>query len=334
MNLHTAIVSIVVPLYNEEGNVKELAETIHGVMSGTGYPFEILLVNDGSSDGTALAMLALSKTYPEVLGIDLAGNYGQTMALRVGFEHSKGEIIIAMDGDLQHDPAYIPLFLLQMERGYDMVGGAKEKRPDGLFKSTLSKMAHNTIAGMTGVKMSYFGATFKAYRRFLVTNSNMLGDDHRFLGAIVARKGIRYTEIPIVINERKCGKSNYRFNKVFKVMIDLLFLKFMVKYMKKPFRFFGPIGVAMFGIGFLGCAGMLLGSMFAGINIKESLLVEFVSCISLVISGLTFLSLGILAEIGVHNYFNARNQSPYAIRRIMRSELLKQPSFGQLVGVN
>lgn len=321
MKMQAAFVSIVVPLYNEEGNVKELVESIIWSMKGTGYPYEILLINDGSADNTVWRINELCKVYPEVVGIDLAGNYGQTMALRVGFEHAKGEVIVAMDGDLQHDPHYIPMFLERMESGYDMVGGAKEKRPDGWLKSTLSQMAHGTIANLTGVEMSYFGATFKAYRRYLLENVNMLGDDHRFLGAMVARKGVRYTEIPIVIQERKSGKSNYKMNKVFKVVIDLLFLKFMVKYMKKPFRFFGPIGVSLFLVGLLGCLSMTMGNLFLGFNIKENYLVEFVSCASLVISGLTFLSIGILAEIGVHNYFNSHNQSPYAIRKILKSDL-------------
>jgi len=320
MKMQATFVSIVVPLYNEEGNVKELVENILWVMNSTDYPFEILLINDGSVDDTVWRINELCKNHAEVVGIDLAGNYGQTMALRVGFEHAKGEVIIAMDGDMQHDPQYIPLFLERMENGYDMVGGAKEKRPDGWLKSTLSEMAHGTIANLTGVQMSYFGATFKAYRRYLLDNVNMLGDDHRFLGAMVARKGIRYTEIPIVIQERKSGKSNYKMNKIFKVLIDLLFLKFMVKYMKKPFRFFGPIGVSLFLVGSLGCLSMTMGSIFMGVNIKENCLVEFVSCASLVISGLTFLSIGILAEIGVHNYFNSNNQSPYAIRRVFKSD--------------
>jgi glycosyltransferase involved in cell wall biosynthesis len=316
MKLQSTLVSIVIPLHNEEGNVRELTDSILNVMDELTYPFEVIMVNDGSTDKTALKMSEMARLHPEVVGIDLAGNYGQTMALRVGFEHSRGEIIIAMDGDLQHDPQYLPIFLEQMEKGYDMVGGAKEKRPDGWLKSRLSEMAHSTIANLTGVKMSYFGATFKAYRRCLLENINMLGDDHRFLGAIVARKGISYTEIPIIINERKHGKSSYKFDKIFKVMIDLLFLKFMVKYMKKPFRFFGPIGVLLSIIGLLGVITMVLGSLFLKVNIKESLLVEFVSCVSLIISGLTFLSIGILAEIGAHNYFNSHNQSPYSIRKI------------------
>ncbi len=321
------MVSIVAPLFNEEGNVRELAESILSVMHGMNHPFEVILVNDGSSDNTAFIMDELSTVHPELIGIDLAGNYGQTMALRVGFEHAKGEVIIAMDGDLQHDPSYIPLFLERIESGYDMVGGSKMKRPDGWLKSSLSKMGHSTIASLTGVKMSYFGATFKAYRRFLLENVNMMGDDHRFLGAIVVRKGIRYTEIPIEIKERKTGKSNYKFTKMFKVMIDLLFLKFMVKYMKKPFRFFGPIGVSIFLAGSLGCLAMVLGSLFLDLNIKEKLLVEFVFSLSLVMSGLTFISIGILAEIGAHNYFMAQNQSPYAIRKIYTSQKQKQPSL-------
>jgi len=311
-------VSVVVPMYNEEENVTELTEELIHVMRPLPYHFEILLINDGSKDNTAKVINQLSAQFSEVKGIDLAGNYGQTIALRVGFEHAVGEVIVAMDGDLQHDPAYIPRFLELIEEGYDLVGGAKEKRPDGWLKSKLSEIAHGTISNVAGVKMSYFGATFKVYRSYLLNNVNMLGDTHRFLGAIVARKGVKYIEIPITIRERKFGQSSYKLNKMFRVILDLFFLKFFLSYMRKPFRFFGTIGLTVFLVGFVSCISFMVGNFIFKLNIKDYYLAEFLFSIALVLGGMMFLSIGILAEMGSYNYFNKNQRQPYSIRSVFK----------------
>jgi glycosyltransferase involved in cell wall biosynthesis len=314
--LNKLFVSVVVPLYNEEKNVGELTIEIMETMRLLPYPFEVLLINDGSKDDTAHKIEQLSNDFPEVKGIDLAGNYGQTIALRVGFEHAEGDVIVAMDGDLQHDPVYIPQFLQLIEQGYDLVGGSKEKRPDSWLRSALSQLAHGTISNVAGVKMSYFGATFKAYRSYLLENVNMLGDTHRFLGAIVARKGVRYIEVPITIRERKHGQSSYKITKMFRVILDLFFLKFFLSYMRKPFRFFGSIGLVVFSIGFVICVSFMIGNFAFKLNIKDYFLAEFLFSIALVLGGMMFLSIGILAEMGSYNYFNKNQQQPYTIRNV------------------
>ncbi len=310
-------ISVVVPIYNEEKNIAELCSRLHQVLSSLPYRFEIILVNDGSSDDSARILSEMAIIFSELKGIDLAGNYGQTIALRAGFELAKGDVIIAMDGDLQHDPLDIIRFMKKIEEGYDLVGGAKEKRPDGWFKSKLSAIAHKLIRKLAQVDMSYFGATYKAYRSYLLKQSNLLGDNHRFLGAIVARKGIRYTEIPITIHERLHGVSNYKMNKIWKVLLDLIFLKFFVSYLKKPFRLFGSIGFGMLFIGLICIAGFSIGNVFFSLNIKENYIVEFFSSCMLVIMGMLFISIGILAEVGVYNYFGQKRMSPYSIRSII-----------------
>jgi glycosyltransferase involved in cell wall biosynthesis len=317
-NLTKMSVSVVVPLYNEEENVGELTREIMGVMRFLPYPFEVLLINDGSKDNSASRIRELSEEFSEVKGIDLAGNYGQTIALRVGFEHALGNVIVAMDGDLQHDPAYIPQFLSLIEQGYDLVGGSKEKRPDSWLRSKLSEVAHGTISNVAGVKMSYFGATFKAYRSYLLDNVNMLGDTHRFLGAIVARKGIRYVEVPITIRERKHGESSYKITKMFRVVLDLFFLKFFLSYMRKPFRFFGTIGLTLFSVGLVTCLSFMVGNFLLKLNIKEDFLAEFLFSIALALGGMMFLSIGILAEMGSYNYFNKNQRQPYSVRNVFK----------------
>ncbi len=323
------LISIIAPVYNEEESIQELVESVHQVMRSTNYSYELILINDGSTDNSWKVISDLSFVYKHLKAIDLAGNYGQTIALRAGIEKAKGEIIVAMDGDLQHDPAYIPMFIEKIEEGYDMVGGAKEKRPDGFFRSLLSSLAHTIICKISGVELQYFGATFKAYRNYLLKNTNLLGDAHRFLGALVARKGVKYIELPIEIKERKHGKSNYRLSKIFLVILDLVFLKFFISYMNKPFRFFGTMGGGILLAGFFGCAYMIGGSILANVNIKNDYMVEFLFSVFLMLIGTIFISFGIIAEIGVYNYFLKGNKSPYSIRELIQtskisSGLLKQ----------
>jgi glycosyltransferase involved in cell wall biosynthesis len=311
-------ISVVAPVYNEENNIPELCKQLHRVLSNLPYEFEIILVNDGSADQSYQKIHEMAFIYPEVKGVDMAGNYGQTLALRAGFELAKGDVIIAMDSDLQHDPGDIARFVQKMEEGYDLVGGAKETRPDGWLKTKLSSFAHKLISRLAQVDMSYFGATYKAYRSYLLKHTNLLGDSHRFMGAIVARKGIRYTEIPITIHERIHGTSNYKMNKVWKVLLDLIFLKFFISYLNKPFRLFGSIGFLFSFIGLAGVVLIAIGNMFFDLNVKEEYLVEFFSSAFLIVMGLLFLSIGVLAEIGVYNYYGQKRKSPYTIRSIIK----------------
>ena len=315
-------ISVVAPIYNEEKNIPELCKQLHLVLSNLPYEFEIILVNDGSADLSHQKIHEMVLIYPEVKGIDLAGNYGQTIALRAGFELAKGDVVIAMDSDLQHDPSDIVRFMKKMEEGYDLVGGAKQIRPDGWFKSKLSSIAHRLISQLANVDMSYFGATYKAYRSYLLKQTNLLGDSHRFMGAIVARKGVRYTEIPITIHERMHGTSNYKINKSWKVLLDLIFLKFFVSYLNKPFRLFGSIGFLFTFIGLVGVISISIGNFFFNLNVKEAYLVEFFSSAFMIVMGLLFLSIGVLAELGVYNYYGQKRKSPYIIR-----SLIKKPTY-------
>ncbi|HSY61561.1 MAG TPA: glycosyltransferase family 2 protein, partial [Cytophaga sp.] len=312
-------ISVIAPIYNEEQNIPELCKQLYDVLSDLPYEFEVILVNDGSADLSHQKIHEMTLLYSEVKGIDLAGNYGQTTALRAGFELAKGDVIIAMDSDLQHDPKDIVRFMKKIEEGYDLVGGAKETRPDGWLKSKLSSIAHKLISQLAQVDMSYFGATYKAYRAYLLAQTNLLGDSHRFMGAIVARKGIRYTEIPITIHERAYGTSNYKMNKVWKVLLDLIFLKFFISYLNKPFRLFGSIGFLFSFIGLVGVIAIAIGNFFFNLNVKDEYLVEFFSSAFLIIMGLLFISIGVLAEIGVYNYYGQKRKSPYTIRSIIKN---------------
>ncbi len=309
-------ISIVVPLYNEQESVRPLAEQIAAVMEAHHLPYELLLINDGSADQSWAAIAALAAENPHIVGIDLAGNYGQTLSLRAGFERAKGSIIIAMDGDLQHDPAYLPQFVAYIQEGYDMVGGAKAKRPEGATRSLLANTAHKLISSISGVQLEYFGATYKAYRRYLLQNVELLGDSHRFLGALVARKGIRYREFPIEIHERQFGASNYGISKAFSVLVDLVMLRFFLRYSRKPFRLFGVMGIVSLLAGLLGTGSLLVGTVFFGVNIAANFPMEFIFSLFLIMGGIFLISFGLLAEIGTYAYYARRNRAPFAIRQV------------------
>lgn len=307
--------SVIVPIYNEQGNLARLAEEVGQALAGNPYPWELILVNDGSNDQSWEVMAGLAAGNGHLRCLDLAGNHGQSLALRAGFEASRGDVIIAMDGDLQHDPAYIPEFMAQIEAGYDLVGGYKESSPDSPLKRALARLAHGLIARISGVSMRYFGATFKAYRRYLLEDVNLLGDMHRFLGAVVARKGIRFKEIPIRIRERGSGQSSYRLSKSLKVVIDLIFLTFFLGYMHKPFRLFGMIGGLLFASGLMLSGYYVLGSLLFDFNIKEHHAIEFLTAMSTVVIGLLFISFGLTAEISAQIYYSRNIKSPFQIRR-------------------
>jgi len=316
------LISIVVPFYNEQDSVRPLAEQIDRVMTAHGLPYELLLVNDGSEDQTWARITALAAENPAVVGIDLAGNYGQTLGLRAGFERARGGIVVAMDGDLQHDPAYLPQFVAYIREGYDMVGGAKATRPEGRAHSLLANTAHKLISRISGVQLEYFGATYKAYRSYLLRNVELLGDSHRFLGALVAQRGVRYREFPIEVRPRQFGTSHYGIGKALVVVVDLVMLRFFLRYSRKPFRFFGVLGIVTLAVGLLATSALLVGSVFFGVNISSRFPMEFIFSLFLIMSGIFLICFGLLAEIGTHAYYAHRNRAPYVVRQELRAPTL------------
>lgn len=308
-------VSIVIPVYNEGDNIAAVSEGIVEEMKKHPYEYELLYVNDGSSDHTWQEISRMAEKFENVRGIDLLGNYGQTIALRVGFKEAKGGYIVALDGDQQHHPSYIPVFIDYLEKGYDFVSADKTWRAESWVQNKSAKIGHWLISRITGVKMKYFGATPKAYRSYMLKDLNLLGDAHRFIGAILARKGIKYTEFRMKIDPRVGGKSKYGMNKVFLVILDLIFLKFIISYMNKPFRLFGMWGGIIFLIGMVFTLILTIGSIFFDVYIREQYLAEFLFFIALTLIGLFLISIGIIAEIGIHNYFSEKNHKPYNIRQ-------------------
>src|SRR5580704_11809575 len=236
--------SVVVPLYNEQESVPQLYVKIIDAMDSIGEPFEIVFVDDGSKDGTFRMLSEIARDDHRVIVVRLRRNFGQTAALKAGFDHSRGDIIISMDGDLQHDPAEIPRFIEKMKEGYDIVSGWRVERTDHwLTRQFPSAVANRIMAKLSRVDLHDFGTTFKAYRREILSEIHLYGELHRFIPALASWAGASIAEVPITNIQRKSGKSNYGISRTIRVFLDLISVKFLLDYSTKPLQLFGLPGL-------------------------------------------------------------------------------------------
>src|SRR5882672_5101817 len=243
-------VSIVVPFHNEEDNITELYARLHSVMEDVDWEYQFVFVDDGSTDLTFKRLRDLAVIDPRIAVIRLRRNFGQTAALAAGFAHCKCDYVIAMDGDLQHDPAEIPRFLEKLEEGYDLVSGWRHARRDHwLMRQIPSRVANWMMAKLSGIELHDFGTTFKAYRREVIQEIQLYGELHRFIPALASSAGARIAEVPIVNLERKSGKSNYGIGRTIRVFLDLIIVKFLLDYVTRPLQFFGLLGMGGVGLG-------------------------------------------------------------------------------------
>jgi glycosyltransferase involved in cell wall biosynthesis len=265
-----------------------------------------------------------------VLVIKLRRNFGQTSALAAGFDHASGEFILAMDGDLQHDPAEIPQFLEKLEEGYDVVSGWRKERIDNFFMRRIpSRCANWLMAKLSGVDIHDFGTTFKAYRREVIHNIPLYGEMHRFIPALAAWYGASICEIPISNVHRERGKSHYGIGRTFRVFFDLLTIRFLLKYMGRPLHFFGGFGALGILAGCVISAAMLVLKL---LHPHQSVMDQhgplFVVGGVLIVSGIQLLAIGLLGELQVRHYFTSNQQpAPYTIDRMVRLRSPEEPSM-------
>ena len=313
--------SIVVPLYNEAANVTQLYVRLTQVMEDMGDPYEIVLVDDGSKDDTPAALRAISESDSRVQIVTLRRNFGQTPALQAGFDAACGDIVISMDGDLQHDPEEIPAFVAKLEEGYDIVSGWRAQRRDRWLSRRLpSRIANWLMAKLSGVPLHDFGTTFKAYRRETVKSLRLYGELHRFVPALAAWYGARITEIPINNPPRQNGKSNYGISRTLRVFLDLLSTKFLLDYSTRPLHFFGPIGLLAIGSGALiGCV-LVLSKLFAQHAIAMQPWPLLFAATALVLGGVLILCLGLVAELLSRTYYESQRKPIYAVRTTQKLE--------------
>jgi len=315
-------ISIVVPFHNEEQNVVELYGQLQAVMEELGRTYQFVFVDDGSSDLTYKLLKELALVDPRVTVVKLRRNFGQTGALAAGFAHSTGEYVIAMDGDLQHDPAEIPGFLEKIEEGYDVVSGWRSHRIDNLILRKIpSRCANWLMAKLSGVDIHDFGTTFKAYRGDLLRQLPLYGEMHRFIPALASAYGASICEIPIQNKHRKHGESHYNISRTFRVLFDLMTIRFLLRYMSRPLHFFGRLGVINMGIGSAVALWLLIWKVLTGIDVvqQHGLLLVFAAVLILV--GLHLIAVGLLGELQVWQYFNRSERRPYTV-----SEVFDQPA--------
>jgi glycosyltransferase involved in cell wall biosynthesis len=309
-------VSIVVPLFNEAGTIQELHRRLSTVLFLIDVRSEIIYVDDGSSDGTTEALAAIADRDSRVRVIPLARNYGQTAALAAGFDAAAGEVIVAMDGDLQHEPEEIPKLLAKLHDGFDIVSGWREQRVDNLWTRRLpSKIANWLMAKLSGVSLHDFGTTFKAYRAPVIKRIRLYGDLHRFIPALASWGGARIAEVPIANIPRPQNQSHYGLSRTWRVAADLITVRFLLRYVTRPLHFFGPIGFSSVAAGVLGGGWVFATKIVTGAPVFLAHGPLLLLSAVLVQTGVVLIGLGLLAELLTRIYMDGRHRRIYTVAR-------------------
>ncbi|HEY0565337.1 MAG TPA: glycosyltransferase family 2 protein [Terriglobales bacterium] len=313
--------SIVVPFHNEQENLTLLYDRLTAVMENVGSSFELVFVDDGSTDSTYRLLQEIAAVDSRVVVVRLRRNFGQTAALAAGFDHATGEFIIAMDGDLQHDPNDIPNFIDKLEEGYDIVSGWRKKRIDNfVIRRIPSKIANKMMAKLSGVDIHDFGTTFKAYRADIIRDVPLYGELHRFIPAVASGYGASIVEIPIRNVNRERGVSHYGISRTFRVMFDLLTIRFLLKYLSRPLHFFGRYGALSIITGTLiAFYLMLLKVIYPAASIVDQHGPLLVLASVMIVSGVNLLAFGLLAEMQVRHYYEPSKRSPYVVGRVIKN---------------
>ncbi len=309
-------ISVVIPIYNEAPNVEELVERIRKVLLDYGKSFEIILVDDGSSDGTREILRKLAKEIKELKVILFRRNFGQSAAMTAGFDYAKGEIIVSMDGDLQNDPTDIPKLVNKIEEGYDLVSGWRKDRKDPfLSRKFPSILANKLIGATTGVRLHDYGCSLKAYKKDVAKQLLLYGELHRFIPVLATLYGARITEVVVKHHPRKRGKSKYGIGRTYRVLLDLFLMLFFLKFSTRPLQFFGLWGGGLFLIGFLIELYLSFLKIVEGQNIGGRPLLLLGAL--LIISGIMLAGIGLIAELVIRTYYESSGKRIYHIREII-----------------
>lgn len=311
-------ISVVIPLYNEEENVAELHRRVKSAMDGTGKEYEVIYVDDGSTDRTLPLLQDIQSADRNAVVLSLRRNFGQTAAFAAGFDYARGDVIVTLDGDLQNDPDDIPK-LLELIRENDIVSGWRKKRKDPFISRRLpSVMANWLISKVTGVTLHDYGCSLKAYRREVVKNLKLYGEMHRFIPAVANWYGVKIAEVETTHHPRLRGKSKYGISRTVRVVLDLITVKFLQSFSTKPLQFFGPIGLLSGLIGLLISFYMTVEKLFLGRDIGGRPLLLLGAL--LIIVGIQFIGMGLLGEMMVRVYHETQKKPIYVIKKISGHE--------------
>jgi glycosyltransferase involved in cell wall biosynthesis len=312
-------VSFVVPIYNEKENIEVLCRSIGEAMDPLSHPYEIILVNDGSNDGSWKEIERLAETNKSLLGLDLVTNYGQSTALSAGIDKAGGELIVLMDGDMQNDPADVPMMLrILKEQDCDVVSGERVRRKDSAISRRVpSKIANFFIRLITGVKLRDYGCALRVFRIEIASNLGLYGELHRFIPVLAVLQGARMVQVPVSHHPRKHGRSKYGIGRIFRVISDLMLIVFFQRYQNRPIHFFGTLGILTFG------AGAIIDLYFLVLKIlgndiwgKPLLLLGFM----LTVGGIQIITIGIISEILMRTYYESQRKKPYRVKRTIPRE--------------
>lgn len=312
-------ISVVIPAHNEEPNLLPLYDRLVAVLEQVGRSFEIVVVDDASSDGSVNLLRNLAANDDRLKAVCLRRNSGQTAALAAGFEIASGDVVVAMDGDLQHAPEDIPALLAKIDEGYDLVNGWRSHRVDGMLTRRLpSRIANWLIRKLSGVDIQDFGGTFKAYRAELLGQVRLYSDLHRFVPVLAAMHGARIAEVPIGNFDRGSGRSHYGLGRVASVLFDLLTVSFLARYLTRPMHFFGSLGMLCGGAGSLALTYLLVKKLQgASIMLEHGPLLIAGSVLAL--TGLQLLCTGLIGEVLTRTYFESQSRPIYSAREIIGS---------------
>jgi glycosyltransferase involved in cell wall biosynthesis len=318
-------ISVVIPVYNEEENVQEGFKEVTGVLSRMNRPYEIIYVDDGSRDNTVARLLECGGNDPHLQLIQLRRNFGQTAAMAAGFDHARYEIVVALDGDLQNDPAEIPAMVAKLEEGYDLVAGWRKARRDKFISRKLPSMiANRLISWSTGVRLHDYGCTLKVMTGEVAHSLRLYGEMHRFIPALANEIGARIVEIPVNHRERKFGKSKYGISRTVRVILDLITVKFLLGYSKRPIHLFGVVGIGSAALGAV-LLGMITWDRFVG-HIPAGNRPMLALGVMMVIIGLQFLVFGLLAEVLARTYYESQSKKIYVVRRVFSAGEGEEPT--------
>jgi len=312
-------VSVVVPIHNEVESLPLLIESIASALIGTELSYEIVCVDDGSSDGSTQLLKQLAASRSDLRAVILRRNYGQTAAMSAGFDRATGRVIVTMDGDLQNDPADIPLLVAKLEEGYDLVSGWRKNRQDDRLTRLLpSQIANWLIGRVTSVKLHDYGCSLKAYRTELVADMNLYGELHRFLPALAFIEGARIAEIPVRHHPRRYGKSKYGLGRTFRVLMDLLTIAFMKKFLTRPMHVFGLLGLGSMTLGTI--LGMYLTFLKLGLGQSIGSRPLLILVAILLVTGLQLFCFGLLGELLMRTYHESQGRPIYRVREVVSGE--------------
>lgn len=305
--------SVVVPIHNEYENLPLLLEAIATVLKQANLTYEMICIDDGSTDGSAALLKQLATERSDLRAIIFRRNYGQTAAMAAGFTHAHAKVIVTLDGDLQNDPEDIPMLLAKLEEGYDLVSGWRKNRQDAALTRLLpSKIANQLIGLVTGVKLHDYGCSLKAYRTEVVADMNLYGELHRFLPALAFIEGARITEVPVRHHARRFGKSKYGLDRTFRVVMDLVTVWFMRKFLTKPMHVFGLFGLVSMLLGSL--LGLYLTFLKLGLGQSIGDRPLLILAGVLFLTGIQLLCFGLLAELSMRTYHESQGRPIYRIR--------------------